>query len=157
MLNKYLIINLFLLSILPTQAQEVITFCGGNISGNGGYASYTLGQVADQVHTSNSKVENEGVQQPYEISEQTVNTNFVVSTYTIYPNPTNNNLLLNLEAQDFTDLNFQIVNMQGVLVKSGKITGHQTTIPMDDLVSSVYNVTIQQSNKKILSFKIIKN
>ena len=51
------------------QAQEAIPATGGEASGSGGSASYTVGQVVytTNVGTNGNSVA-EGVQQPYEIS-----------------------------------------------------------------------------------------
>ena len=49
-------------------AQEAIFTTGGEASGNGGSASFSVGQVAYQTYSGTSGSLVEGVQQPYEIT-----------------------------------------------------------------------------------------
>jgi len=65
--NLSLVILLFL-ELSKLQAQEATTTAGGEASGSGGYASYTVGQVVYTTKTgTNGNSVIEGVQQPYEI------------------------------------------------------------------------------------------
>ena len=148
-------------SISVVSAQEGINATGGDAMGNGGSASYSVGQVFYQTHTGTNGSVAEGVQQPYEISivtgiEQTA-INLAISAY---PNPTTDYLTLQVDV--LTTLNihamsYQLYDMNGKILQSKKITGNDTIIIMSNLVPSTYFVRVIEGNKEVKTFKIIKN
>ena len=153
----------FAFSLSTVTAQESLNATGGNASGSGGSASYSVGQV---VYTPNSGTNGsvaQGVQQPFEISvvtgiEEAKDINLSVSAY---PNPTTDYLTLSIGEFDISNLSYQLYDMQGKLLQSGKITGNQTSIVMSNLVPATYFVKVIVKTQGIASqevktFKIIK-
>jgi hypothetical protein len=146
------------LGLTGLQAQESVNATGGNASGSGGSASYSVGQVVYTTNTGASGSVAQGVQQPYEISvvtglEEAKGINLSISAY---PNPTTD--FLTLEVKDFklSNLNFQLYDMQGKLLQNEMITGDQTSIIMNNLVPATYFVKVTEGNKEVKTFKIIK-
>lgn len=147
------------LGLTGLQAQESINAAGGIASGSGGSANYSVGQLVYTTNTGSNGSVAQGVQQPYEISaitgiEEAKDINL---TITAYPNPTTDYLTLNVKDFELSNLNFQLYDMQGKLLRNEKITGNQTSIVMSNLVPSTYFVKVIQGNKEIKTFKIIKN
>jgi hypothetical protein len=147
------------LGLTGLQAQECVNATGGNASGSGGSASYSVGQVVYTTHTGTSGSVAEGVQQPYEISvvtaiEEAKGINLSVSAY---PNPTTDYLTLEVKEFDLSNLSFQLYDMNGKLLLNEKITGNQTSIVMSNLVPATYFVKVIQGSKEVKTFKIIKN
>jgi len=141
------------------QAQYVIPASGGNASGGGGTASYSVGQVVYTTNTGSNGSVTQGVQQPFEISvvtaiEQTKGINLSVSAY---PNPTTDYLTLRIEEIEISNLLYQLYDMNGKLLQNEKITLNQTSIVMSNLVPATYFVKVIQRNKELKTFKIIKN
>ena len=91
----------FALSLSTAMAQESINATGGNASGSGGSASYSVGQIVYTTTTGTSGSVAAGVQQPFEISTVTgiEEANGINLTVTAYPNPTTD--FLTLEIKDF--------------------------------------------------------
>jgi len=58
---------LLAIGLMEVPAQETILASGGDATGNGGTASYSIGQVFYSVHVLTEAYITEGVQQPYEI------------------------------------------------------------------------------------------
>ncbi len=56
------------LGLTGLQAQTSVNATGGNASGSGGSASYSVGQVVYTTHTGTNGSVAQGVQQPFEIS-----------------------------------------------------------------------------------------
>jgi len=140
------------------QAQEAITATGGNASGSGGSASYSLGQVVYTTNNGTIASVAQGVQQPSEISlvtglEEAKGINLSV---TAYPNPTTGYLNLEVKDLEFTNLHFQLYDIHGKLLQNAKINGTQTGIGMSNLVPANYFVKVIQGNKEVKTFKIIK-
>ena len=161
MKNKRLTLSVALLiclAITSLQAQETIPASGGNASGTGGSASYSVGQITYTTHTGTTGSVAHGVQQAFEISviigiEETA-INLVISAY---PNPTTDFLQLKVENEMMKDLSFQLFDMSGKLLQNKKITDNQTNIVMTNFKASIYFVKVMQGNKEVKIFKIIKN
>lgn len=157
---KLSLVTLLFLGLSNIQAQETIPTTGGEASGGGGSASYTVGQVFYTVNVgTNGNSIAQGVQQPYEISVVTgiyeaKDINLSVSAY---PNPTTNYLTVKVENYETENLTLQLYDMQGKLLQSEKITGNQTSIVMSNFVPATYFVKVIQGNKEVKVFKIIKN
>jgi hypothetical protein len=162
MLNKKLILTAFFLlgfGLTGVKAQEAMPATGGNASGSGGSASYSVGQV---VYTTNSGTNGsvaQGVQQPFEISvviglEEAKGISLQCLAY---PNPTTDFITLKIENYDNTNLAYQLFDIQGKLIETRKIEGDQTKIVMSNLVPTIYFVKVTQGSKEVKTFKIIKN
>jgi len=147
------------LGLTGLQAQESVNATGGDASGSGGSASYSVGQVVYTTNTGTNGYVVQGVQQPYEISvvtgiEEAKGINLSVSAY---PNPTTDYLTLEVKDVELSNLSYQLYDMNGKLLQSEKIAGNQTSISMNNLVPATYFVKVVQGNKEVKTFKIIKN
>ncbi len=146
-------------SISAATAQESINSAGGNASGSGGSASYSVGQVACQTHTGTNGSVAESIQQPYEISavtgvEKTEGINLSVSAY---PNPTVGFLKLKVDSKILKDLSYQLYDLNGNLLQNKKFTSLETQVDMSNCVPSTYFVRVISGSKAVKEFKIIKN
>jgi hypothetical protein len=148
-----------IISLAVLQAQEVIPATGGNASGSGGLASYSVGQVVYQSYTGTSGSISEGVQQSYEIAVVTAvkETKGINLSVTAYPNPTTDYLTLSINEFDISNLSYQLFDMQGKLLQSEKITGNQTSIVMSNFIPASYLLKIIEGKKEVKTFKIIKH
>ena len=140
-------------------AQEAVPATGGEASGTGGTVSYTVGQVLYNTNSGTSNSEAQGVQQPYEISivvgieaQQGIRLSCQV-----YPNPSTNYLVLEVENYDLKDLHYQLLDVSGKLLKSKRIESTKITINMIDYLPSAYLLQVVSESTTIQTFKIIKN
>jgi hypothetical protein len=137
------------------QAQTAVPASGGKAKGTGGSVSYSVGQV---VYTTNSGANGsvaQGVQQPFEISvikgiKESI-------TFSAYPNPTTDFITLEVKEFELSNFHFQMNDINGKILQSGKIVGSKTKIFMRNLVPATYFVRVTESNQQIKTFKIIKN
>lgn len=156
--------NLFSTIILSTylltsiSAQEAIVPTGGDASGTGGSASFSIGQVAYKTTSGPEGSEAQGVQQPFEISVFTALTepDFEISL-SISPNPVLDFLSLRVDDFEKEKLVYQLFDLNGKLLESGKITDNLTQIPTSRLISATYFLKIKASGADLKTFKIIKN
>jgi len=142
------------------QAQEALPASGGEASGNGGSVSFTVGQVACTFQTGNECSVSQGVQQPYEIYTvvETTIPKGLDLFYTCYPNPVTDNLILKTETDHPSHfIRFQLHDMNGKLLKNGKIKGSTTPVHMADLSPGTYLLRVIDGSTEIITFKIIKN
>lgn len=139
------------------QAQENSNSSGGDATGSGGTAAYSVGVV---LYTSNSgsngNIE-QGIQFPYEIFITAIKETELNISLTAYPNPTIDKLSLEISQYNNENLLFQVLDLQGKLLNIGQITSKQTLIEFSNLPSATYFVNVlNEENKNIKSFKIIK-
>lgn len=146
------------ISCTHLQAQESINTTGGNATGNGGSASYSVGQVVYTTHTSTSGYIAEGVQHAYEIFVVTAieEARDINLSAKVYPNPATDYLTLNINESDISNIFYKLYDMAGQTLQHNKIFDNETTINMNDFVPATYFVKIIQVDTEVKTFKIIK-
>ncbi|HOK27139.1 MAG TPA: fibrobacter succinogenes major paralogous domain-containing protein [Bacteroidales bacterium] len=126
------------------KAQITVTSAGGNASGSGGSVSYTTGQI---VYTTVSSVNNsvaQGVQQPWEISVVTEieKAKDISLELSLYPNPSSEFIKLKTGGYDVKNLRFEILDVNGIKLLTGKIYNSETDVFVGNLKPSIItNVT----------------
>ncbi|WP_430401188.1 T9SS type A sorting domain-containing protein [Flavobacterium sp.] len=140
------------------QAQESTNATGGDASGSGGTVAYSVGQVVYTTNTAASGTVSQGVQQPYEIFTLGIKETELNISLLVFPNPTSDNLTFQISDYNNEKLTYQLYDMQGKLLNNGQIVAQQTQINMNSLPTATYFINVvNQENKKVQSFKIIKN
>lgn len=146
-----------LLSASFAQAQESANSSGGDAAGSGGTVAYSVGQVVYTTNTGSAQSVAQGVQQTYVIFNLGINETAMNMTLTAFPNPTAENLILQISDYNNEKLAYQLFDMQGKLVSNGQIVAQQTFINMNSLPTAIYFVyVVNQENQKVQSFKIVK-
>jgi len=131
---------------------------GGDATGSGGTVAYSVGQVVYTTNAAASGTVSQGVQQAYEIYTVGIKETEMNISLSVFPNPTANNLTLQISDYNNEKLSYQLYNMQGKLISNGQVTAQQTQINTVSLPSATYFIhVVNQENKQIQSFKIIKN
>ncbi|WP_343748269.1 T9SS type A sorting domain-containing protein [Fluviicola sp.] len=143
--------------ILQLQAQEAVLSSGSDAFGNGGSASYSVGQIDFHVNGSNNEVI-EGVQQPYEIFSLSVgNFDDLGNNISLYPNPVDNLLFVDVDSELPNNVSFVLYDTQGNQLNTGVFDQNNKEFNLSALPASVYFLDILVTNKRCKSFKIIKN
>ncbi len=157
---KFNIVLLFCFLLTGLQAQETVTTAGGNASGTGGSATYTIGQMAYITNSSNGVgSEWQGVQQAYEISVATEinNTKSISLQYSAFPNPTSSFIKLRTEEINTDKLSYQLYDINGKLIEDKILNNLETIIDMGQLEPATYFLKVIRNLSVMKSFKIIKN
>ena len=159
MINKLLQLTLLLLGFgLTAQAQQATTAAGGDATGSGGSAAYSVGQIVYTTHTGTTGSVAQGVQQPYEISvELGIENSFIELDVSAYPNPTTHYLTLHIGNTLSENLHFELCDLGGKLMERRKINSNTETINMENLATATYFLKVSNANNQIKIFKIIKN
>ena len=141
-----------------SQAQESANSSGGNATGSGGTVAYSVGQVVFTTNFGNSGSVAQGVQHAYEIFTVGINESILNISLTAFPNPTTDYLTLQISDCNNEKLAYQLFNMEGKQLSNVQIVAQQTQINMNSLPSATYFINVvNQENKKVQSYKIIKN
>ncbi|MES2593309.1 MAG: T9SS type A sorting domain-containing protein [Bacteroidota bacterium] len=138
------------------QAQRGTVASGGDDLGSQGFVSFSIGQVDYSTNIGfEGTIITEGLQQPYVITEIE---NYTTMGITLFPNLTSDFVTLSILNGSFEGMYYAFYDVQGKLIKKEKIMESQTSISVEDLASAIYLIKIySDSDKKIKSFKIIKN
>jgi hypothetical protein len=156
---KFYLFFLMCIELTAIKAQEAIPATGGNATGSGGSASYSIGQVAYTTNTGTNGTEAQGVQQPFEISVVTGIEEAVGITLqcAVYPNPANDYVTLIVENYKTENLTYQLYDVNGKLLENKKLEGKETNIDLKTLVIASYFLKVNDNKKELKTFKIIKN
>lgn len=146
------------LGISDCFAQSSVHSSGGNLSGASGSVSYSVGQTVYTTNTSATGSITQGVQQPFEITEVLTADNFsdLVNDLKVFPNPTTENLTINLTSQGANSLDYEIIDSNGKLFKAGKGMENETNIDVSSFPAAIYFLKIKNQNQEIKTYKIIK-
>ncbi len=157
--NKFLNLTLLLLGfVLTAQAQQATTAAGGDATGSGGSAAYSVGQIVYTTHTGTTGSVAQGVQQPYEIYvELGIENSFIELDVSAYPNPTTHYLTLHIGNTLSENLHFELCDLGGKILERRKISNSTETINMENLATAAYFLKVSNANNQIKIFKIIKN
>jgi len=146
---------LLILFILPTlvlaqsTSREVVSAGGDEFASANGSLDFTLGETATETFTAGEYSLTQGFQQG-NLSVTSIadpaQTGFSVN---VYPNPVQNRLTIEADVQG---AEYRITNMQGKVVKTGKITQTALQIDFSALPNGTYLLQVNEQN----THKIIK-
>ena len=146
------------LSVGYAQAQQSANAAGGDATGSGGSVAYSVGQVVYTSNNSPSGTVSQGVQQAYEIFLIGINETELNSSLSLFPNPIEDNLTLQISDFNKEKLSYILFDTEGKLLTNGQVIAEQTQINTASLPPATYFIKVlNQENKQVESFKIIKN
>ena len=146
------------LTLTEVKAQSSLNASGGNATGIGGSASYSVGQLAYTVATGAGGSATAGVQQPIELfTSSHEELESIKLSLSVYPNPAS--AIVNLQVTDlkWNELSYQLFDLSGKLLADQKITGETSSISIENQPAGSYFLKVRQGNTEIKSFKILKN
>jgi len=138
-------------------AQQDVVVSGGDASGSGGSASFTVGQVVYTTLTGTGGTANQGVQQPYEIYVLGNDAFEDIKLEAIaYPNPTVTTVQLEIRNASGESFHYRLFDINGRLLQSDSVHQSNSLIDMQRYPSAVYLLKVYSGNKELKTFKIIK-
>lgn len=156
--NNIYLTAFLLCVIVEAKAQSSLNASGGNASGAGGSASYSVGQLAYTTVSGAGGSANAGVQQPIELftssQEEIENIQLSIS---VFPNPATALVQLHVTDPMWNELSYQLFDLSGKLLANQKVTGENSSISMENKPVGSYFLKVRKGNTEIKSFKILKN
>jgi hypothetical protein len=154
---KYLFLTAFIVASNFTLAQESVNAIGGVDTGTGGTVSFSVGQM---VYTTDSKEAGsvvQGIQRPYRITTTDIKKVNDDISFKAYPNPSSDDLFLEMNAYCSEKMVCQLYDMHGKLLMTNPIESPKTQINMRALAVGSYVIHIYDSkNQAIQTIQIIK-
>lgn len=156
MIKRLLILVLLLPFFVNGQSNTVAS--GAIASGTTGTATYSIGQITYKANIDATGIVSQGNQQIFEIATLSTTEIPEIQLFaSVYPNPTIEKITLSIRDYDFSTLQFTLIDTQGRIISTAKITENETQINMDFLPSALYFIRITDATKELKTFKIIKN
>jgi hypothetical protein len=157
-MKRYCTIVIFFIHYsTSTNAQQNTVTSGGDYSGSNGKISFSIGQI-DYLHISNTNGNvNQGVQQPYQILDNSVNESDFDFNLSIGPNPSFDILNIQADFKKMKEVEGYITDQNGKIVKERQKLSIDTTFELGDLASGNYFLNIENQQILLKSYKIIKN
>ena len=157
MLQRSLIISCLAFFTINTFGQSNTVSTGGDASGSGGSASYTIGQIDYNNQTGTGGNLNQGVQQPFEIYEVNgISEQLLTISLKIGPNPTTDILMLSSEFSPQDNLSFLLYDGNGKEILSRSNLSSYEEISVAKFPVGIYQLVVSNLGTEIKSFKIIK-
>ncbi len=153
-----IVIRLLILLAIPTAciAQATVSTSGGDATGSGGTVSYSIGQVAFIHGSGTGGSAQEGVQQPFELSQVHVPESMDNIQLSIFPNPAQQQLSIHIPAI-MGRYTLTVLNNVGAVIETHSLLSTLTSIEIGHLSNAVYYIEITDSNKISSRYKLIKN
>lgn len=140
-----------------TIERQVIANAGGYGENNGILVSWTLGEVATATLIDDTIILTQGFQQP----SDTVIVNVVELSYDdiivkIYPNPIQNDLIVEVFEFPPVPLFISISDPAGKTLIEQKLTGLTTSLDVSNLPSALYFIQLSDGKSWMKAVKIVK-
>lgn len=136
-------------------AQQSVNSSGGDLSSGSGSVAYSVGQVFFSNYSTSDGMVSKGVQQPLEVYTLGIEDEFEAS-FTMYPNPVEDRLHIQLLSASHQQLNYSLYSMTGRLLKKGELESDLTVVPLNHLSTGTYLLQLSSQNQQVFTKKIIK-
>ena len=147
-----------LLSVCPgLLAQEVIASAGSTLNNNNGSISFTIGESVANTLIGSDKTVTEGFHQTNISVSMVSEMKDLEFSISAFPNPAENILILKLNKLDMTGLQYLLFDTNGKLLFLKNLESDETSIPVDKLIKGLYILKVQEGQKELKTFKIIKH
>ncbi len=157
-MHKYLFLTAFIVASNFAQAQESVNAIGGVDVGTGGTVSFSVGQMVYTTDTKESGSMVQGIQRPYRITTTDIRKVNDDISFKAYPNPSSDDLFLEMNAYRSEKLVYHLYDIQGKLLITNKIESPKTQINMRALAVGAYLIQIYNSkNQPIQTIQVIKD
>lgn len=158
--HKVYLLLFLLFSVGPQglSAQKTVSTAGGDASNGGASISYTVGQIDYVTNSSSAGSVAQGIQQPWEISIVTgIEQEAIALNYQVYPNPTSDRLVLEIDSPDLSFLSYQLYGVNGSLLQSGQVDSHRTVLSVENLAVGSYFLKVLRDQTPVKTFKVLKS
>jgi hypothetical protein len=144
--------------LFPTllQGQEVVATAGSTLSNINGSISFTIGESVANTLINGDKTVTQGFHQTsisVSAMSELINPGFSISAF---PNPTVDILTLSIGKEDITDLQYLLIDIYGKILSQKHLESNETAISVKEFTKGIYILKIQEGQKELKTFKIIK-
>lgn len=156
--GTFALLSWVILGMGSAKGQQSVHSSGGSASGSGGLVSFSIGQVCYSTQSGVAGQVCQGVQQAYELVTSDILDADMQGSIRVFPNPTLDYLILQVDANRGKDLSYQLCDLQGKVLKEERIVDRQTLIPTKGLSAAMYLIQVMdvEVQARVQTFKVIK-
>ncbi|MCU0359380.1 MAG: T9SS type A sorting domain-containing protein [Bacteroidia bacterium] len=138
-------------------AQQGTLSSGNDITGAGGSISESIGQTNYVTLSSNTHIITQGLQQTYILIEETSLESIHESVQLkVYPNPTNEFVILEFENYQTEKILLKITDLSGKLLFEEVVNNAKTKIDLKNFANGKYQLSLILNNLSFKTYNIIK-
>lgn len=142
------ILAVALLLQASASAQQGFVMAGTDAQNSNGSSSSSMGQIARNTNTNASGTIQEGLQQPYEfVNVVAVEAILTGDQFSVYPNPTNNLLVITRDSQVGSEVQLRLFDATGKLILEEAMIATAHTLSLQNLSPGVYYLRLQMNNQ----------
>ena len=158
-MKNYLLLILVLTASVSVKAQqlEVVATSGDFYENSSGSLSWTLGEVAIETLSETNFILTQGFQQSKLTLTAINDLQTLGIELSVYPNPTNSFLLIEVKTDKQRDLQINLFDLNGKLILQKKIIVNKQTVHMQNYKPSIYILKVTEGNKEIRTYQIVKH
>ena len=161
-MKHYLLILLIGLCAIYLQAQEVVTTAGSHGETTSGSLSWTVGEPVIETISDGTNTLTQGFLQSKLTVTAINDLKIPVIELSVYPNPTNNYLTIEVKTDKQRDLLLSLFDLNGKLILQKKMAGNKQTIKMQNYKPATYILEVTEAKDSkdakycVSTFRIIK-
>jgi hypothetical protein len=138
-------------------AQDAFSSIGGDAAGAGGTEAFSVGLVVYTELGGNGGSLSQGIQHAYEVFPVAVHDPYTEDSFSVYPNPVADELIILAITADFEGRIIQLFDASGRLLHQVNLTSDRTPVNTAPLSSGTYIVRMLRYDSPTHSFTIIKH
>ena len=139
---------------LHINAQEIITSSGDYYESSNASLSWTIGESMTETYTSGITILTQGFQQSRLTASSVFELDNLNISIKIAPNPTPD--IITLYIDNYKDINYQLFDFNGKLLKQSNVLSQETEINFSQLAYAAYFLKIMKGKQMIKSYQVIK-
>jgi hypothetical protein len=144
-------------TITPSIAQDAFSSIGGDAAGTGGSEAFSVGLVVYTELGGTGGSLSQGIQHAYEVFPVAVHDPYTEDSFSAYPNPVADELIILAITADFEGRFIQLFDASGRLLHQVNLTSDRTPVNTAPLSSGTYIVRMLRYDSPTHSFTIIKH
>jgi hypothetical protein len=153
---KLFIFLIFFAIAFQVSAQQSVNSSGGDATGSGGSASYSLGQVVYSSNSTATGTISQGVQQAHEIYALGIDNEKQDLILNLYPNPTSQFITLDINTSDLQNYSVQLTDIHGKQILEIENLQNKTEMNLNNLPTASYYLILMKGKSVIETYKIVK-
>ena len=150
---RYILIGLLSILVFISNAQDLISTGGDFFQMESGSISFTIGEPIIETLGNEDHILTQGFQQSSR-DITTGNNELEYLSINIYPNPTTD--YVTVELSEIEELDYQLYDLNGILINQGQISQIETTISLNNYIPSIFILKLIDNNLGNRTFQIVK-
>ncbi len=130
-------------------SSDAIVTSGDNYENRYATMQVTIGELITETIASNGITLTQGFQQTDIIVKPTSISNIQIAVVNVYPNPTENSIKINFQANSYESCIYELFDNNGQKLMQEKIKDNITDIPLTQFVAGIYILKVYSTKSNI--------